>query len=619
MHGSIFLWLKAAAALLVAGSAAAAGGTVVRDPHYGDGLFHFYQDHYFTALGGLMVSQHFGRMPRHVEDAEVLRGGLLLSFGLHREAERIFTRLLDGNATAATADRAWFYLAKLRYQRGLQAEAEQAIGRVGGSLPPVLQEERLLLHAQLLMARAEYAGAAQLLAAATSPASRYVRYNLGVALVRSGETARAVALLDQLGRAPAADEEGRGLRDRANVAAGFTALQAGQPQQARGYFERVRLAGMHANQALLGFGWAAAELKQPRLALVPWEELAGRDADDAAVLEAKLALPYAFGELGAYRQSLNLYQQAIDVFERESGRLDESVASIRAGRLVDGLLAADGGEQMGWLRAIDRLPALPHVGHLSPVLADHAFQEGFKSLHDLLLLERRLRQWKDDLDALRDMLENRRAAFAERLPKVRDREGGIDLDRTAASAAMLAAEIARIETEGDAEALADARHRALAARLARVLAAIERLDDDGLAGELRERARRVAGLLAWQQNEQFAPRLWRVKKAMREIDRLLPQARARAQALARASREAPADFEAFAQRLAALNARIDQALPRTAELAREQRQVVENMAAAVLLRQKQRLAEYAAQARFAVARLYDRAHLAVEQGHDARP
>ena len=34
----------------------------VQDPHYGDTLFQFYQDRYFTALVGLMVSQHFDRV-----------------------------------------------------------------------------------------------------------------------------------------------------------------------------------------------------------------------------------------------------------------------------------------------------------------------------------------------------------------------------------------------------------------------------------------------------------------------------------------------------------------------------------------------------------------------------
>ena len=35
-----------------------------------------------------MASQHFGRVAHHDDEAEVLRGGMLLSYGLTKEAGR---------------------------------------------------------------------------------------------------------------------------------------------------------------------------------------------------------------------------------------------------------------------------------------------------------------------------------------------------------------------------------------------------------------------------------------------------------------------------------------------------------------------------------------------------
>ena len=52
-----------AVALLAAAQASA--GQVIQDPHYGDTLFHFFQDRYFTSITSLMVSQHFERVPQH--------------------------------------------------------------------------------------------------------------------------------------------------------------------------------------------------------------------------------------------------------------------------------------------------------------------------------------------------------------------------------------------------------------------------------------------------------------------------------------------------------------------------------------------------------------------------
>ena len=82
-----------------------------------------------------------------------------------------------------------------------------------------------------------------------------------------------------------------------------------------------------------------------------------------ALLEAKLAVPYAFAELGAFGQALDGYKQAIAVFERENNDLDESIAAIRAGKLLNGLLERNPGEEMGWFWNITELPEMPHGGY----------------------------------------------------------------------------------------------------------------------------------------------------------------------------------------------------------------------------------------------------------------
>ena len=394
---------------------------VLKDPHYGDTLFHFFQDRYFTSITTLMVSQHFDRVSQHADEAELLRGGMLLSYGLHREAGEIFAQLIDRSATPAVRDRAWFYLAKIRYQRGFMAEAEAAMARIEKNLPGALEEDRVLLQANLLLARGEYAAAAEVLKgpAAKADVGQYARYNLGVALVKGGDAKAGSELLDQLGTAPATTEELRNLRDKANVALGFTALQNQEPQLARGYLERVRLNSPNANKALLGFGWAAAEMKDPKLALVPWTELAARDPSDSAVLEARIAVPYAYAELGAFGQALDRYNEAVAEFEREGRALDETIAAIRGGKLVQGLADSNPGDEMGWFWNIRELPEMPHGRHLAQVMAQHEFQEAFKNWRDLQFLHRNLQRWQDNLGVFTDMLDNRRKAFAERLPQIR--------------------------------------------------------------------------------------------------------------------------------------------------------------------------------------------------------
>ncbi|MDH5209929.1 MAG: tetratricopeptide repeat protein, partial [Burkholderiaceae bacterium] len=116
--------------------------TGVQSPHYGDSLFYFYQGRYFTSVTQLMVSQHFARLSPHDDEAEVLRGGLFLSYGLHREAGEVFARLIERGAAPTVRNRAWYYLAKIRFQRNRLSEAEDALARIEPPLPGDLEEDR---------------------------------------------------------------------------------------------------------------------------------------------------------------------------------------------------------------------------------------------------------------------------------------------------------------------------------------------------------------------------------------------------------------------------------------------------------------------------------------------
>lgn len=620
------LALAAALAMASHGAALAADKKlthVIKDPHYGDTLFYFYQDKYFTSVTNLMVSQHFNRVSQHADEAEVLRGGLLLSYGMHREAGEIFAQLIEKGAAPAVRDRAWFFLAKIRYQRGFYAEADDALARIEKNLPLDLEEERVLLKANVLMARGDYAGAASTLndmagagkeiSSGATSGSLYARYNLGVALVRSGDPQRGSALLDQLGKVatpPKATEEFRSLRDKANVALGFTALQDNKPESAFNYLERVRLNGPQSNKALLGFGWASASMKNHKQALVPWTELSQRDASDSAVLEAAIALPYAFGQLGAYSQALDRYNEALTVFERENVGLDDSIAAIRSGKLLDDLLDANPGEEMGWFWNIRKLPQMPHAGHLNQVLAQHEFQEAFKNYRDLQFLTRNLQQWKDSLTAFSDILDNRRKAYADRLPGVLAKARDTGLGELAQRGAALSTELAQAEQAADGVAFADAKERELRDLIESVQANLNALGDAPEHATARERYRLSTGAMIWRLAQSYSTRVWDAKQGMQALDAGLAEAKQHEAALAQAQRDEPARFDRFAERIAELDKRIQALIPRVAELSKDQQGALQELAVAELTRQKERLVAYSTQARFAVAQLYDRANKA---------
>jgi hypothetical protein len=581
----------------------------VKDPHYGEVLFYFFQENYFSALSQLMVAQHFGRVPHHDQEAELLRGGMLLSYGMDQEAGRIFQALIDAGAPPSVRDRAWFYLAKIRYQRGYVAEAEYAMGRVRGRLPGDLEDERLVLHAVLLMHRQQYGEAILMLKKTSSQSgwAAYGRYNLGVALIQAGLRDGGAALLDEIGRDPGRGEELMALRDKANVALAYAFLRSNAPAKAESYLERVRLNGLMSNKALLGLGWAHASLEEYEQALVPWMELADRSMADTAVQESLLAVPFAFGKVGAYRQSLERYEHALDAYTREISRLDESIAAIRRGDLTANILRDNPGEESGWFWRVRRLPDTPEGRYLMELLASNDFQEGLKNYRDLDFLSRKLDAGLKSMTTYRDIVAVRRQGFAERLPRTIAGERALHLERLRADYISEARRLARVESEEDTEALAGQKQRMLAARLERVREGLARLSDPAEREVAQEKHRLLRGLLAWDLSAQYSTRLREESKTLQEAGRQIDEAEARREDLLRAQADAPARFGEFDRRIEALRVRMSRARADVKAAARAQEDYLAELAVGELAARREQMAGYIAQARFAVAQIYDQA------------
>ena len=97
----------------------------VQSLRYGVTLFHFYQQDYFEALTELMVAQQLEQLDIHTANAELLRGGMSLSYGMDRVAEEVFQDLLADQSSSVSSQNyedsgvAWFHLAKLAWRRGV--------------------------------------------------------------------------------------------------------------------------------------------------------------------------------------------------------------------------------------------------------------------------------------------------------------------------------------------------------------------------------------------------------------------------------------------------------------------------------------------------------------------
>lgn len=588
-------------------------------PYYGDVAYRLYQQDDAAALAALATSQQFRRLGLRDDEVEALQVSMLLNFGLHRDASDVLGKLSDRTTSAQARDRAWISVAKSRFQRGQFDLAEDALTHVQRVVVPTLDEERGLLQAQLLMARADYRGAVRVLIALLdkTPSSRFARYNLGVAQIRAGQTSEGIATLDALGNEPADSDETKALRDRTNVALGFASLKAKQSGDARRYLERVPLEGADSNKALLGYGWAAMDQQAPQAALVPWLALSKRDATDPAALEARIAVPYAYSQLRANGKAIQQYVEAIQTFEQERKNLEAAIDFVRSGRWLDALSSgkAGQGQSDGW--QVDELPDVPHVAYLKGVLAQNAFREGYKNLRDLRGLMQNLQSRQDQTKQLQEALVSKRMLVEQQTKRINALAGASKLVAMGQQIDALAADVAQSEARMDGLAFASQHQRDMQDMVARLQAMTNKPGAAPDIAKAKDRVRMVAGLLSWQIFQDEPTRLWKVKSALADARESLSQSEKRDVALAQWVQGEPKRLNQFSDRLQVASQSLDALMPKVESLAAEQQVVLQNMAVADLFAQKDNLATYLVQARFAVAQLYDQATAASKSKNGA--
>ena len=588
--------------------------TVVRDLHFGDALFYYYQGQDFEAITRLQAYRQWGRMPHHDAETNLLLGGLYLSLGLHNEAGERFETLLTQSVPEGVRNRAWFYLGKVWYARGYLDRAERAIKEVQGRLSPDLEAERMHLLSNILLRQQRFDEAVALLNSwrgrkEQSDWLAYAQYNLGVALVRKGLIAEADPFLTSVGTIESGRRELRSLKDRANLALGYAYLQNNQPDLAKPVLQRVRLDGPYSNKALLGVGWADAASGQFQEALTPWMELRDRNLLDSAVQEAYLAIPYAFAKLNANAQAAENYETAIRSFDTETMNLDSSIAQINDGTMLDKLLQRDAKDQYGWFWQLRELPNAPESRYLYHLLAGHDFQEGLKNYRDLAFLGGTLSKWQDSIVAFDDMLDTRERAYAERVPQADAVLASGRLDKYGADRATAGGVLDEVENTQDVAALGTAEERGQWARIMRLEEALLTAPDDDETNAIREKTRLAKGVLYWRLAESFKARVWNERRTLRDLDQALREAQNRWVRVEKARGSMPDNTGEFAARVAALRQRLEASQVRLAHVAKQQNALLESLARNELEQQKERIGTYQIQARFALASIYDRAAL----------
>ena len=395
----------------------------LEDPAVRGALFDSYKGQHFSAITSLKAAQKTGRIKGDQETASLVLGGLYLAYGFHQEAANIFEAFLATDQPPEVRDKAWFYLAKTQYHRGRYAEALEALNKIRGDLGISVQPERYLIEALILLKQDHPDQAVQVLKKIDQKTNwwAYGRYNLAIAWYRLGRKAEAENALNELGTMGANAQEMQNLKDKANLMLGYAALDNNDAEKAQTYFKRLTLTGMYSNQGLLGLGRAYSLNNQHEKSLVPWLELIERDPSDPAVQDALMAVPFALGQMEAYKQSLEYYEKAMRLFQEEINKINSAAEAVSGGKLVEGLIRAQTGESVGGLWTEAKVLNTPEGEYLWPLMTEYEFSETLFNYKQLRLSLGKLEGWSASINTLESLNDKRRAAYESRITQLQSK------------------------------------------------------------------------------------------------------------------------------------------------------------------------------------------------------
>ncbi len=591
---------------------------VIKDLHYGEVLFHFYQEDYFTSIVHLLAARELHRTDNHAPDDELLLGGIDLSYGLQDEASRIFNKLLQGDVRDTVKNRAYYFLAKLYFQRGYLDDSEKYIKEISGPVQKGVFNDLKLLTGQVYISQGKYDDAIASLNKWKGPKNyrHYANYNLGIAHTKDGDIDKGIDYLKKVGKIKAKSESFRTLRDRANLASGLTLIQNERPKEAIKYLNKVRLQGIYSNLALLGIGWANTEADKYNDALAPLMELRNRSAYHSEVQEGILALAHAYGELGLSGRAVEAYEKAAGIYQEEALQLASSAAAIEQGVLVDALLErTKGGPQMGWFWNMRELPEMSEVKYFTELLAEHEFHEAVKNFRDLLFLINNLKYWDENISIYLTMLDTRKTRYQKYLPLVESRLENLDVSELQAQRDKLSYMLDKIEQDNDFIKLATVEEKQKLSKIEELSKKLEVLEnqqseaskDKEKIKEMREKIALMQGVMKWQVHSEYIQRKWDQKQDIVNIDKNLSATPEKSLSVKNAIGESVKSFDQFEARIIALQKEIKRLQPIADRTFAQQSKYLEYVAINELKRREEILVGYEKHARFALAAAYDKA------------
>ena len=535
-------------------------------------------------------------------------GDFELSYRMHQRAGRAIKAVLDGAVDEAIRNEAAWRLARIFMQKGDATSALTTIEGIKGRIPESIRNEELLLRAQIYMHTGKFPEAIKILQGLMGEKGfeGYSAFNLGIALMLSGQEDAGLIELEKVGLLKAEDEATLGIKDKANLLLGNRLITAGKPGDAKPFFDRVRASGPFSNHALLSSGWADAAEGHFDRALVPWSALIERNSTDKAVQEGLLGAPYAYSKLKLPGRAVQLYAVALQSFGAELSKLEASLKSIREGKFLAALVREESRTDRHWVVRLRELPDSPETHYLLELMASNDFQESLQNYLDLDDLRRKPAAWADHLDSFAEMVEIRSRYYGQVLPEIDKRFKALDsqMRLRMEQRQTLHERLKNLLVAPRPDFLETAQERILREQFGE-LSEKYKNDASPSGQDARRRIARLQGVLRWNIRTTYDSRLTQAYKHLHELDADVDSLSTVYRAFVRSRQAATQSYKGYDDTLRALRRNVDSAKDKIATLMARQGHLLETMAIQELEQRRARLEDYQVQARFALAESYD--------------
>nr|MCS5560792.1 hypothetical protein [Marinobacter nauticus] len=469
----------------------------------------------------------------------LVEGGLMLSWGMTREASKLFTELLGSDGAGSTLspevrNQAWFYLGKVFFLEGNRELAGENLERVDGEILAEanhdLFREWVYLRARVAMMSSRIEDVSKLTSLKeqledTDIWSLYLQYNSAVAALDAGDVATAeaelqtlIAIIQQSADSAEPEAEREGLLDRARLSLARLYLRDGRFDAALEILGDMPLNGVFADQALFDYAIAAAGQGRPDRALDALDTLSSRDLFLPWRQQVPFARAYVLEQMNkpqralpAFRQAADLYQARIEELDIIRNRLTEEslMAQLDFTRDSDGILTDSYG----------RLRVQPADFGIAEVLASETFQQALAELNELYQMQSFIAERQSRFESFRIMLETREQQRQVRIAETRRALESQQANQWQTLHEEFRETIATALAEEDAQFFMTAEQKALRDKLNEVEETLAGLPDDATTARQRETYRRMRAYFDWWIADDYGVNRWAAQKQLRELDR----------------------------------------------------------------------------------------------------